>query len=66
MIKINNKTDFKICVIFQKSELLIDMDYTFLMEDDIYIHIEFQTRDKVKANLTTFKAGSFEDSALFH
>lgn len=41
------------------------MDYTFLMEDDIYIHIEFQTRDKVKADLTIFKAGSFEDSALF-
>lgn len=22
------------------------MDYTFLMEDDIYIHFEFQTTDK--------------------
>lgn len=32
------------------------MDYTFLMEDDTYIHIEFQTTDKGKVDLRRFKA----------
>ncbi|WP_315080647.1 hypothetical protein [uncultured Clostridium sp.] len=32
------------------------MDYTFLMEDDTYIHIEFQTTDKGVADLRRFKA----------
>lgn len=32
------------------------MDYTFLMEDDTYIHIEFQTTDKGIADLRRFKA----------
>ena len=31
------------------------MDYTFLMEDDTYIHIEFQTTDKGIADLRRFK-----------
>ncbi len=32
------------------------MDYTFLMEDDTYIHIEFQTTDKGVTDLRRFKA----------
>ena len=32
------------------------MDYTFLMEDDTYIHIEFQTTDKGKGDLRRFRA----------
>lgn len=32
------------------------MDYTFLMEDDTYIHIEFQTTDKGITDLRRFKA----------
>ncbi|AOR24596.1 hypothetical protein [Clostridium taeniosporum] len=32
------------------------MDYTFLMEDDTYIHIEFQTTNKGKIDLRRFKA----------
>ena len=32
------------------------MDYTFLMEDDTYIHIEFQTTDKGIVDLRRFKA----------
>jgi len=32
------------------------MDYTFLMEDNTYIHIEFQTTDKGIADLRRFKA----------
>lgn len=31
------------------------MDYTFLMEDDTYIHIEFQTTNKGKNDLRRFK-----------
>lgn len=32
------------------------MDYTFLMEDDTYIHFEFQTTDKGKKDLRRFRA----------
>ncbi len=32
------------------------MDYTFLMEDDTYIHFEFQTTDKGVADLRRFRA----------
>lgn len=32
------------------------MDYTFLMEDDTYIHLEFQTTDKGISDLRRFKA----------
>ncbi|CAI3543076.1 MAG: hypothetical protein ACLUC0_06175 [Clostridium neonatale] len=32
------------------------MDYTFLMEDDTYIHIEFQTTNKGKEDLRRFRA----------
>lgn len=32
------------------------MDYTFLMEDDSYIHFEFQTTDKGKKDLRRFRA----------
>ncbi|KGM97261.1 hypothetical protein Z968_03885 [Clostridium novyi A str. 4552] len=31
------------------------MDYTFLMEDDIFIHFEFQTTNKGKADLRRFR-----------
>lgn len=31
------------------------MDFTFLMEDDTYIHLEFQTTDKGKDDLRRFK-----------
>ena len=32
------------------------MDYTFLMEDDTYIHFEFQTTNKNTADLRRFRA----------
>ena len=32
------------------------MDYTFLMEDDTYIHVEFQTTDRGKDDLRRFRA----------
>jgi hypothetical protein len=32
------------------------MDYTFLMEDDTYVHLEFQTTDKGISDLRRFKA----------
>ncbi|WP_373845471.1 DUF4351 domain-containing protein [Clostridium sp.] len=32
------------------------MDYTFLMEDDTFIHFEFQTTNKGKADLRRFRA----------
>lgn len=32
------------------------MDYTFLMEDDTYIHFEFQTTNKNIADLRRFRA----------
>lgn len=32
------------------------MDYTFLMEDDTYIHVEFQTTDKRNDDLRRFRA----------
>lgn len=32
------------------------MDYTFLMEDDTFIHFEFQTTDKGNADLRRFRA----------
>lgn len=32
------------------------MDYTFLMDDDIYIHFEFQTTDKGVTDLRRFRA----------
>ena len=32
------------------------MDYTFLMEDDTFIHFEFQTSNKGKADLRRFRA----------
>ena len=35
--------------------LNLDMDYTFLMEDDSYIHFEFQTTNKGKSDLRRFR-----------
>ena len=35
--------------------LNLHMDYTFLMEDDSYIHFEFQTTDKGKLDLRRFR-----------
>ncbi len=32
------------------------MDYTFLMEDDTFIHFEFQTTNKGKTDLRRFRA----------
>lgn len=32
------------------------MDYTFLMEDDTFIHFEFQTTNKGKVDLRRFRA----------
>jgi hypothetical protein len=32
------------------------MDYIFLMEDDTFIHFEFQTTDKGNADLRRFRA----------
>ena len=34
----------------------LHMDYTFLMEDDTYIHVEFQSTDKGKDDLRRFRA----------
>ena len=34
----------------------LHMDYTFLMEDDTYIHVEFQTTNKGKDDLRRFRA----------
>ena len=36
--------------------LNLHMDYTFLMEDDTYIHFEFQTTNKGKNDLRRFRA----------
>ena len=36
--------------------LNLHMDYTFLMEDDTYIHFEFQTTNKGKKDLRRFRA----------
>ena len=36
--------------------LNLHMDYTFLMEDDSYIHFEFQTTNKGKKDLRRFRA----------
>ena len=35
--------------------LNLHMDYTFLMEDDSYIHFEFQTTNKGKSDLRRFR-----------
>ena len=35
--------------------LNLHMDYTFLMEDDTYIHFEFQTTNKGKSDLRRFR-----------
>ena len=34
----------------------LHMDYTFLMEDDTYIHFEFQTTNKNISDLRRFRA----------
>ena len=36
--------------------LNLPMDYTFLMEDDTYIHFKFQTTNKGKKDLRGFRA----------
>ena len=41
--KVREVTPTEIIVLQAKNMF---MDYTFLMEDDTYIHIEFQTTDK--------------------
>ncbi len=51
--KVKNSSSTEIVVLEAKN---LHMDYTFLMEDDTYIHIEFQTTDKKKDDLRRFRA----------
>ena len=51
--KVKDASSTEIVVLEAKN---LHMDYTFLMEDDTYIHIEFQTTDKGKDNLRRFRA----------
>ena len=51
--KVKDSSSTEIVVLQAKN---LHMDYTFLMEDDTYIHIEFQTTDKGKDDLRRFRA----------
>lgn len=51
--KVKDASSTEIVVLEAKN---LHMDYTFLMEDDTYIHIEFQTTDKGKDDLRRFRA----------
>lgn len=51
--KVKDSSSTEIVVLEAKN---LHMDYTFLMEDDTYIHVEFQTTDKGKEDLRRFRA----------
>lgn len=51
--KVKDASSTEIVVLEAKN---LHMDYTFLMEDDTYIHVEFQTTDKGKDDLRRFRA----------
>ena len=51
--KVKDSSSTEIVVLEAKN---LHMDYTFLMEDDTYIHVEFQTTDKGKDDLRRFRA----------
>ena len=50
--KIKDSSSTEIVVL---EALNLHMDYTFLMEDDTYIHFEFQTTNKGKSDLRRFR-----------
>ena len=52
-MKVKNSSSTEIVVLEAKN---LHMDYTFLMEDNTYIHIEFQSTDKGKDDLRRFRA----------
>ena len=51
--KVKDSSSTEIVVLEAKN---LHMDYTFLMEDDTYIHVEFQTTDKRNHDLRRFRA----------
>jgi DNA-binding Xre family transcriptional regulator len=51
--KVKDSSSTEIVVLEAKN---LHMDYTFLMEDDTYIHVEFQTTDKRNDDLRRFRA----------
>ena len=51
--KVKDSSSTEIVVLQAKN---LHMDYTFLMEDDTYIHVEFQTTDKGKDDFRRFRA----------
>lgn len=51
--KVKDSSSTEIVVLQAKN---LHMDYTFLMEDDTYIHVEFQTTNKGKDDLRRFRA----------
>ena len=51
--KVKDSSSTEIVVLEAKN---LHMDYTFLMEDDTYIHVEFQTTDKGKDDFRRFRA----------
>jgi hypothetical protein len=51
--KVKDSSSTEIVVLEAKN---LHMDYTFLMEDDTYIHVEFQATDKGKDDLRRFRA----------
>lgn len=51
--KVKDSSSTEIVVLEAKN---LHMDYTFLMEDDTYIHVEFQITDKGKEDLRKFRA----------
>lgn len=51
--KVEDSSPTEIVVLEAK---ILHKDYTFLMEDDTYIHVEFQTTDKRKDDLRRFRA----------
>jgi len=53
IIEESDRNQLLICCLEAKS---LHMDYTFLMEDDTYIHVEFQTTDKRKDDLRRLRA----------
>ena len=50
--KVKDSSSTEIVVLEAKN---LHMDYTFLMEDDTYIHVEFQITDKGKDDLRRFR-----------
>lgn len=51
--KVKDASSTEIVILEAKN---LHMDYTFLMEDDTYIHVEFQTTNKGKDDLRRFRA----------